>query len=247
MRTQEQVDEAIRLLTKGQTPTEVANVLRIPRSTVRDWSCGRSLRIPRDGVCENHLSNLDPPAYAYLLGMYLGDGCISQHDRGVLRLRITLDAQYPCIIGECAAAVADVAPGKSAAIYRRRDGRCVEVYSYWKHWSCLFPQHGSGRKHERPIELVDWQQAIVDSHPELLVRGLIHSDGCRIVATERKGDYVRRAPRYGFSNRSEDILELFGAACTSLGIHFTRASVKQIAVYSKDAVARLDEFVGPKR
>ena len=31
------------------------------------------------------------------------------------------------------------------------------------------------------------------------------------------------------------------------GIHCTRAGEKQIAVYSKAAVARLDEFVGPKR
>ena len=45
---------------------------------------------------------------------------------------------------------------------------------------------------------------------------LIHSDGTRIIATERKGSYVRRAPRYVFSNRSEDILGLFRAACDAL-------------------------------
>ena len=28
----------------------------------------------------------------------------------------------------------------------------------WKHWPCLFPQHGPGRKHERPIVLEDWQR-----------------------------------------------------------------------------------------
>jgi len=45
-------------------------------------------------------------------------------------------------------------------------------------------------------------------------------------AVERKGSYVRRAPRYAFCNKSEDIKRLF---CR------------------KDSVARLDEFVGPKR
>jgi hypothetical protein len=83
---------------------------------------------------------------------------------------------------------------------------------------------------------------------EPFLRGLIHSDGTRIVATERKGRYVRHAPRYGFSNRSEDILGIFRSACEIAGVHCTRASRKQIAVvYSKSAVARLDEFVGPKR
>jgi hypothetical protein len=75
---------------------------------------------------------------------------------------------------------------------------------------------------------------------------LIHSDGTRIIATERKGTYVRRAPRYAFKNRSEDILGIFRKACELAGVHCTRASPTQIAAYSKAAVARLDEFVGPK-
>jgi hypothetical protein len=124
--------------------------------------------------------------------------------------------------------------------------RCVEVSSYWKHWPCYFPQHGPGPKHQREIVLSGWQRRIVDQHVEPFLRGLIHSDGTRIVTTERKGRYVRRAPRYGFSNRSEDILGMFRGACELAGVHCTRASKKQIAVYSKAAVARLDEFVGPK-
>lgn len=46
-------------------------------------------------------------------------------------------------------------------------------------WSCLFPQHGPGRKHARPIVLADWQQEIVCEHPGRFLRGLIHSDGWR--------------------------------------------------------------------
>jgi hypothetical protein len=44
--------------------------------------------------------------YAYLLGMYLEDGCITRMPRSY-RLRITLDAGYPAIIHECRGAVAD--------------------------------------------------------------------------------------------------------------------------------------------
>ena len=36
--------------------------------------------------------------------------------------------------------------------------RYWEVYSFSKHWPCLFPQHEPGRKHERKIELMPWQQ-----------------------------------------------------------------------------------------
>jgi len=177
--------------------------------------------------------------------MYLGDGCISACRRGVWRLRITLDAIYPEIVAECVRAVEAVAPGR-VGVYRRPRSRVSEVSSYWKHWPCVIPQHGPGRKHTRRIVLADWQQRIVSTHTEQFLRGLIHSDGTRIIATERKGTYVRRAPRYGFSNRSEDILGLFRAACETVGVHCTRSSRKQISVYSKAAVARLDEFIGPK-
>jgi hypothetical protein len=91
-----------------------------------------------------------------------------------------------------------------------------------------------------------WQRGIVMADPRPLLRGLIHSDGTRIIATERKGRYVRRAPRYAFRNRSEDILQLFGTACAVAGVHFTRASPTQIAVYSQGLAAILDRFIGPK-
>lgn len=235
----------LRLARETLTTSEIARRAGIPRSTVRDWLRHAPPRRRSHG-CEGHdLSLLDRPAYAYLLGIYLGDGCISSCPRGVWRLRITLDAVYPDIVAECVRAVEAVAPGR-AGVYRRPKSRVSEVSSYWKHWPCLIPQHGPGRKHLRPIILAEWQQRIVSTHAEQFLRGLIHSDGTRIIATERKGAYVRRAPRYGFSNRSEDILELFRTACETAGVHCTRASVKQIAVYSKAAVARLDEFVGPK-
>src|SRR5437016_2729366 len=125
--------------------------------------------------------------YGYLLGLYLGDGYIATHRRGVSRLRIVLDAAYPGIVAECAAAMQAVAPTRRIHVLSRRGSRCVEVSNYWKHWPCFFPQHGKGRKHTRPIELARWQDRIVVAHPEPFLRGLIHSDGCRIIATERKG------------------------------------------------------------
>lgn len=232
---------------RGLLASETARATGIPRATVRDWGYGRGAKQSRQLDCSGHdFSALDCTAYAYLFGLYLGDGCISAHPRGVWRLRITLDSIYPGIVAECVRAVQAIAPG-NAYVMQRRDSRAVEVSKYWKHWTCVIPQHGPGRKHGRSIVLTHWQRRIVAEHVEAFLRGLIHSDGTRIIATERKGSYVRRAPRYGFSNRSEDILEIFRDACALAGVHCTRASRWQIAVYSKAAVARLDEFVGPKQ
>jgi hypothetical protein len=130
--------------------------------------------------------------------MYLGDGCISRHPPGVWRLRITLDAAYPAIVVECAHAISTAFPGRRANVLKKGNERCVEISSYWKHWPCYFPQHGPGPKHTRPIVLAYWQRRIVATYIERFLRGLIHSDGTRIIATERKGRYVRRAPRNAF-------------------------------------------------
>jgi hypothetical protein len=113
--------------------------------------------------------------------------------------------------------------------------------------AAAFGCHGPGRKHLRPIKLVDWQQALVRGAHEWLLRGLINSDGCRIVARERKQGRVREAPRYVFSNLSEDIKSIFCDGCDALGIRWTRPNAKSVAIYRGASVARMDEFIGPKR
>ena len=204
---------------------------------------------PKCGQVPHDFAGL-PTEYVYLLGVYLGDGCISRHPRGVFRLRVVLDARYPGIVDETRRALNAVMPKNPAGLLTRTGTRasgevypsCIEVYSYSRSWPCLFPQHGPGRKHERAIALVGWQQTMVSAHPQLLIRGLIHSDGCRSI-NHGKGTW--RIPRYSFSNASSDIRHIFIAACDQLGLHTTTAP-RTVYVSRKADVARMDEFVGPK-
>src|SRR5215207_2710410 len=62
-----------------------------------------------------------------------------------------------------------------------KGSRALVVQSYAKHWHEVFPQAAPGRKHNRRIVLADWQRDVVDAHPEQFLRGLIHSDGCRVI------------------------------------------------------------------
>ena len=98
----------------------------------------------------------------------------------------------------------------------------------------------TARSREEALE--PWQELLVKQATEEFIRGLIDSDGCRVVANDRGV----RSVRYHFSNRSDDIRGIFCAALDDLGIPWTRPSQYVIAVYRKAAVARLDEFVGPK-
>jgi hypothetical protein len=219
----------------------------IPISTVTDWLRGR---VPEpqasdpSRACPRCFSVDDLPVadYIHLFGLYLGDGCISAHPRGVYKLRIKLDVRYPQIIASCERSMRAVMPRNRVSSISQ-EGSWTEVYAYSQHWPCLFPQHGPGRKHRREIEIPDWQIPLVKQAPEQFLRGLIESDGCRFENTGRNG---WRAPRYSFSNRSEDIRSLFCWGCELLGLHWTEAPYT-IYVSRKADVARMDEFIGPKR
>jgi hypothetical protein len=186
-------------------------------------------------------------AYAYLLGLYLGDGSISHHPREVFRLRITLDRAYPGIVAEAAAAMAIVMPSSKVGIGRRTRSNVDEPGSYSRHWPCVLPQHGRGRKHHRQIELETWQRETLDEYPWRFLRGLIHSDGCRFINTIHHPKKTYAYPRYNFSNRSDDIRDLFCEYCDKVGVEWRRMNRWNISVAKRDSVALMDRYIGPKR
>lgn len=140
----------------------------------------------------------------------------------------------------------EVEPGPSSRI---RLGRRIQPAL-----ALPLPQHGPGKKHERPVVLESWQQEIVDSHPWEFIRGLVHSDGCRItnwtekvIAGERKRyEY----PRYFFTNVCDDIRQLYTDTLDKLGIQWTHCTRDgnpfAISVARKTSVALMDAHVGSK-
>jgi hypothetical protein len=153
---------------------------------------------------------------------------------------------WPAIMDEVERAMREVIAGAVCRVQRRG---CTEVKSYSKHWPCLFPQHGPGMKHTRPIVLEPWQEELVAEHTGALLRGLLHSDGCRITNwAPRRSPGLQRYeyPRYVFSNKSTDILALCSAALDRLGIAHRFPRSDMISVARREAVAMLDAVVGPK-
>ncbi|WP_246210001.1 transcriptional regulator [Nocardioides piscis] len=182
------------------------------------------------------------------MGWYLGDGYISTGRRGVYNLHIYNDRQYEQLNVGILVLMRAVKPGSRPHV-RLVPGTVVSTVS-WKHWPCLFPQHGPGRKHERPILLEEWQEEIVTAFPGDFLRGLFHSDGCRannwttrvVAGKRRRYDY----PRWQFSNRSADIRELCCWALDLVGVPWRESGPWTISVSRREGVAMLDDLVGKK-
>lgn len=201
-------------------------------------------------VCVSDATARNPPS---ALTTCIYSDCISATvvsvaiAKGVWWLRIFQDQRYRGLIGECVLAMSAVT--RSRVNVQQLIG-CVEIGASWKPWIHLFPQHGAGPKWLRPTVMEPWQQKLIDAYPGPLIRGLIHSDGCRATNTvsghgackQRRYSY----PRYMFTNMSDNIRFLFVEACERLNVRWTQTNARTIAVSRRDDVARLDTFIGPK-
>jgi hypothetical protein len=236
--------EALDLLASGVSRREVCRRLRIGYNSTYRWQSRiePAITFPRCFRCERTSA---PAEYGYLLGQYLGDGHIATVNR-TTALRIYCCDAYPQMMDEVAAAMRAVA---NVSVNRRQLKGCTQVQSATNHWCCLFPQHGPGMKHQRRIELHDWQRELVAQDPRPLIRGLLQSDGCRATNIVHRplpsGTRTYSYPRYFFSNMSDDIQGIFTDALDQLDIAW-RKNRFSISVARREAVATLDRFVGPK-
>ncbi len=259
--SQATVSEAIRLRdNEGLGAREVARRLGLPVGTVRDWHAGKlpwhsrptstgELRRVCPG-CKQSGHNRDR------LGReYVPTRPVSRRWKHLETSPWRLSTssfprpEIPRIVDECARSMQDTMP--TSKVHRLiTPSSCYSVSAYSRSWPCLFPQHGSGVKHARPIYLASWQQELAETWPDQLLKGLIQSDGCRFTNTGQGG---WSNPRYSFSNVSTDITSIFCTACDCLGLRWTasfpssESAAVNIYVSRKADVARLDEFVGPKR
>ena len=249
MRSEEDFEAVLGMLGNDLSDYEIARRTGVPRATVARWRT-RPYRLLRVAAPPpDDWRPLDAWAYSYLLGLYLGDGFIFAAGGHWASLRLYLDARYPLIIAAAEDAARRTAP--TARITIGAKPGCVVVTANDPVWPVAFPQHGPGVKHTRPIKLTDWQLALTTRHPKALIRGLIHSDGCRTVnrftvRLPKSGDRRYQYARYFFTNASADIQRIFSSHCELLGVRWTQSKPRMISVSNRASVAILDSFIGPK-
>lgn len=243
-------DAVMGLLNQGLSDYAIAARTGVGRGTVRRWRITQTVpeTVHRSQLLDQWRVH-DGATYCYLLGTYLGDGTVCVQ-RGVW-LQVVNDRRYPNISAEIKAAMERTFPERSARTHPsfvgQSDVHCISHPALLK----AFPQHGPGRKHLRQIQLTDWQKELTCAHPGALIRGLIHSDGCRVVnrfktrlPSGRLAEYSY--VRYFFSNLSQDIRDIFREHCELLDIRVTQSNHRNLTVSHRDSVAILERLVGPK-
>lgn len=200
------------LSASGLSDYRVAELTGVPRATV--------LRRRRRADPPSHVREarewrvVDDRGYCYLLGVYLGDGHVTHRPPNGWTLRIAADQKYPDIVRAITESMTVAFPG-GRPTQRPASVGASYVLSISHGWvGAAFPQHRPGRKHLRPIKLADWQRELTHRNPDALIRGLIHSDGCRTenrfktkLPSGRVAEYSH--VRYFFTNHSADIRGIF--------------------------------------
>jgi DNA-binding transcriptional regulator WhiA len=113
---------------------------------------------------------------AFIVGIALGDGNLSNPNGRAVRLRITCDSRYKNIIAEICAALKSLFPDNKVSAVSRKDN-CVDVSIYSNKLAGLIPWEVSrGTKYEQKAHVPSW----IFTREEYILtclRGLILSDG----------------------------------------------------------------------
>ena len=113
---------------------------------------------------------------AYVVGLALGDGNLSNPNGRATRLRITCDIKYPKLITKIQKAVGKLLPGNQVSIVTRA-GNCVDISCYSNNWENLLGwRSAKGSKFIQQVNIPQW---IKDNRVFSIncLRGLLETDG----------------------------------------------------------------------
>ena len=241
----EEVRRALELHAEGVPTAEVARRTAIPRSTIRYW-LDRSLPYERrvSGSCQPcpFIERMPTGPDAYLLGLYLGDGCLSESVAACSAFASRWTRDTPASSTSAVGLWPFRSRTKWAGCSARDASRFTRTPSTG---SVSFRSTASAPSICGPSCLHSGSSR----SPLTAIRTCFFEDSCSSDGwrgTNRvPGGY--EYPRYMFSNRSADIRQLFQAGCQRMAINCRPTGKWQVAVSRRKDVARMDVFIGTKR
>jgi len=124
--------------------------------------------LDRENQYKNHL--------AYIIGVAIGDGNLSNPNGRATRLRITCDNKYPYIIKKIQLSIKTILPKNKVSIIRRKKTYCdISCYSNkWENW--LGWKSDKGPKYNQNIKIPAWIKES-QAYSIQCLQGLLETDG----------------------------------------------------------------------
>jgi len=117
----------------------------------------------------------DKKLRAYIVGLALGDGNLSNHNGRAVRLRITCDKKYPKLVEHICKTVQTLLPDNKVSKVDRKSA--IDICCYSNHWeSILGWKAKEGSKFKQKVSIPYW----IKQDDVLLkecIRGLFQTDG----------------------------------------------------------------------
>jgi hypothetical protein len=116
------------------------------------------------------------PNLAYVVGVALGDGNLSNPNGRAVRLRITCDKKYPFLIRKIENAIKIVAPSNKVSRIKRKDS-AVDICCYSNGWEEILGWKAQeGSKFKQEVSVPNWiiEDLRLSKH---CLCGLIETDG----------------------------------------------------------------------
>jgi DNA-binding transcriptional regulator WhiA len=241
--TKELIDKVLEDYKIGKNKSQLEKDYGVPRGTIRYWINNED-KIYKDKQENKNVDTIvkeiceRKAEYNYILGLYLGDGSITSNKMSY-RLRITQDNKYPLSIIDIKNKM-NTFFNKEATLING-DGKCCVITIFDKNLPLYFPQHDTGKKHDRPILLSDYQRDNIDYLN--LMSGLWMSDGSFYKT-------ARGYEAYNFTNKSTDIIALFEECLNNFGIRYRKRMKKNevwiVEITKKSEIVKMKEIVGMK-
>lgn len=114
---------------------------------------------------------------AYVIGVALGDGNLSNPNKRAVRLRITCDKKYPYIIEEVINSIKQIAPSNKVGIVKRKNCEAVDISCYSNDWEKILGWEAkNGSKIKQGVSVPNWIKKNKQYIAHCL-RGLFQTDG----------------------------------------------------------------------
>jgi hypothetical protein len=120
--------------------------------------------------------NPDPGLQAYVIGLAIGEGNLSNPNGRAVRLRITCDTKYPGLIVRISSSLRQLLPANKVSLVGSK-GNYVNISVYSNHLEALLGWKAlGGSKHRQGVEVPRW---ICEDRLLCIpcLRGLIETDG----------------------------------------------------------------------